>query len=617
LTKYWALAVLAVGIGVWMAAFGSLAVNRHLALGSHAEDLGFTDQVIWNMLRGRWFQMTVYQGATWNTEMPISEIRSPNSLNAFHIEPMLALLTPIYALGGGPRELLVLQAGAFALGAIPAYRLALRLTGARLAGLAVAATWLLSPLGQWAILSDFHTTALAAPLIVLAAERFAARRPVTAIIVALLAASAREDAAIAVTGLGLTVALAGRWRSGVVLAGLAFVWAAVCLLIMRHYSGEPSPFVVRYAALLGGPVTALQALLQLHVREYIQIVALSGGWLALLSPVSLAPALPLLAMNVFSSSPWMASGRAHYSVLVLPFVVIACAGGLQVAYRIMSIRHLGSPGLATSVIAAALIGSSMAAYFLEGAGPLAVNYAPAELTPHAALARGIAASIPREAAVSATSALYPQVSQRQAVYVFPAVEDAQYVLVDVTASPAPTSVGDVYGRIRSMLESSEWSVDSARDGVILLRNSPSNGCPELDCLPADFFSFVRPEGRFEVSSPAKAQVGGGLEIISDELLPSTSGAIEPDGPRGVMRTFWKAQSQPADWAWPMVQIQLKNGATQDIEDIAALWWYPPARWSPDEIVQIDLPDIPLRQFAGWAALVDPPESASSSGEFRP
>ena len=54
----------------WILLFGWLSVTRHLAFGSHAEDLGFTDQVIWNFLplRGQWFRMSLYQGAaTWNT----------------------------------------------------------------------------------------------------------------------------------------------------------------------------------------------------------------------------------------------------------------------------------------------------------------------------------------------------------------------------------------------------------------------------------------------------------------------------------------------------------------------------------------------------------------------
>jgi alpha-D-xyloside xylohydrolase len=654
-SQHWASALLAVGVGTWAVIFAAQAVTRHLALGTHAEDLGFTDQVIWNMLRGRWFEMTLYQGASWNTEIPIGDIRSPGSLNAFHVEPMLALLTPIYALGGGPRELLTLQAAAFALGAVPAYRLALRLTGLRLAGLAVAAVWLLSPLGQWAILSDFHTTALAAPLIVLAAERFAAGRPAIAILAGLLAASAREDAAIAVAGLGVAVALTGRWRSGSVLAGLAAFWAVASLTIMREHSGGvASPFALRYSSLLGGPPAALEALLQPHVRGYLGLTALSGGWLALLSPLSLAPAAPLLALNVFSSSPWMASGRAHYSVLVLPFLVIACASGLGLIQRLGMRGQLRWLRSVTPIAAATLIGTSMTAYASDGAGPLARGHAPAQVTQHAILAREIASSISPIAAVSASAALYPHVSQRARAYVFPALEDADHVLIDVNASPAPTSAGDVYLRVRSMLESGAWSVGVARDGILLLNRERAPGCPELehrsrttggtgvsacprgsseqartgtgrdacstgstpelwtqavDCLPEEFFSFTRPAGGNIDGPDRPGYVGGNLEVLSGELLPSPTATVEPDGPQGILRTLWRTGSPPADWARPSVQIALSDGATQHVDEIATLWWYPPSRWPPGEIVQVDIPRVPLRRFAGWTAQLSRPQPA--------
>src|SRR5215207_5481875 len=155
----------------WALLFGWLAVTRHLALGTHAEDLGFTDQVIANFLRGQWFRMSIYQGATWNTEVDLSRIARPDSLLAFHVEPMLLLFVPLHALGGGPGLLLALQAGAVALGALPAYRIARHATSSPGAGLAVAACYLLSPLGQWAVLADFHTSTIAAPLLVLSIER--------------------------------------------------------------------------------------------------------------------------------------------------------------------------------------------------------------------------------------------------------------------------------------------------------------------------------------------------------------------------------------------------------------------------------------------------------------
>ena len=55
----------------------------------------------------------------------------------------------------------------------------------------------------------------------------------------------------------------------------------------------------------------LESLGRPEVREYALTLLLSGGWLALLSPLSLLPARPSLALNAFSNSGWMASGKAH------------------------------------------------------------------------------------------------------------------------------------------------------------------------------------------------------------------------------------------------------------------------------------------------------------------
>jgi hypothetical protein len=85
--RYWTVLVLSAAIGLWTVIFTQLALTRHDALGSHAEDLGFTDQVIWNSLHGRWFEMSVYQGATWNTELDVARLAHPESLLALGSPP--------------------------------------------------------------------------------------------------------------------------------------------------------------------------------------------------------------------------------------------------------------------------------------------------------------------------------------------------------------------------------------------------------------------------------------------------------------------------------------------------------------------------------------------------
>src|SRR5207244_3055740 len=135
-------------------------------------------------------------------------------------------------------------------------------------------------------------------------------------------------------------------------------------LVIRAYSGDASPFQVRYGPTLADPPGALS---RPAVLGYVATLLLSGGWLGLFAPLALLPTLPGLALNVLSTSPWMATGKAHYSGLVLPFLAVGAGFGLS---------RLGAwPRLRTFVVGV-LVTGSLASYALAGAGPLAANYAP-------------------------------------------------------------------------------------------------------------------------------------------------------------------------------------------------------------------------------------------------
>jgi uncharacterized membrane protein len=585
-------AIAAVMASMWAALFAWLAVQRHLAGGSHAEDLGFTDQVMSNFLRGQWFRMSIYEGASWNTELDVGRILRPDSLLAFHFEPMLLLLVPPYALGGGMTVLLIVQALAVAAGAMPAYRLGHAATGSPGAGLAVAAAYLLSPLGQWAALADFHTATLAGPLLVLAVERLSvAKSPPQALLAAGLAALAREDVGIIVAALGVVVLMRGRSRpTGLALVGLGLSTTMVGVLVVRTYSGSLSPFEARYEAIVGGGLaTVVAALGRPSVLSYLETLALSGGWLGLLSPLALVPAVPSLALNVLSTSPWMMAGKAHYSSLVLPVVAIGAAAGLQ---------RLRNRKVALQVACAGLVLTSLAGYVRAGAGPLGGNYAEARPTAHAARAAVLAASIPAEAAISASSPLVPRVSQRPRVYLFPAVLDADYVFIDVHASPAPTSSGDVFLRLAALLSNGGWLVEAADDGLLLLRREP--GAPATDI--ASLSSALSGTAEADADASGVPDAGGAVSLLSATLEPSPDGASDVDGPRWILRTVWRANQSLPPRTRVEFWLNMSDGEQRHVWDVAPLWWNPPERWDPGRPVAVDIAAVPVKQFVSWRAV---------------
>jgi hypothetical protein len=283
-----------------------------------------------------------------------------------------------------------------------------------------------------------------------------------------------------------------------------------------------------------------------------------------------------MTLNALSTSPWMAAGKAHYSGLVLPFIVLGAAAGLKRLRHRPRLVHISS---------AALVLTGAFGYALEGSGPFGGNYAPAWVTPHAARAEGLAQSLPLEAAVSASSALVPRLSRRAHLYLFPAVLDADYVFVDLQASPAPTSAGDVFLRIQALVASGEWHVQNSDDGLLLLQRAPA--------APASAVA--------NFTEPPRSHDAGHVSLVSAVLVPSPDGTVDVDGPRWILRTTWRPEQPLADGTQLDFWLSLRDGQQVHVWDIASLWWNPPSQWIPGQPVTIDVPDVPIRQFVSWQA----------------
>jgi hypothetical protein len=227
--------------------------------------------------------------------------------------------------------------------------------------------------------------------------------------------------------------------------------------------------------------------------------------------------------------------------------------------------------------------TSLIGYVLAGAGPFAANYAPAQVTPNAQAAQRIAASLPPEAAVSASTSLVPHLTHRARAYVFPAIEDADYVFLDLQSSPAPTSAADVYLRVQSLLSSGEWQVDTQSDGLLLLERSSDSA-----------ITTPPPARSTETQAPAPM-------LISAALIPSPDGALDVDGPRWILRTTWQTDQPLPPGTHPDFWIHLNTGEQLHVWDLVSVWWNPPDQWPTGQPITVDVPNIPERDFAAWSA----------------
>lgn len=412
--------VMAATVG-YALAFSFITITRHWNLQTHALDLGYYVQVVWSMATGRGPRVSLPEMHAWGD----------------HLSPILWALVPAFWVAPGPVTLLVAQSIVLALGAPAVYLLARRrLEDERLAAL-FAVLYLVNPSLQGMNVRDFHAAALAVPLLLWVFVAADAGRPLLFVGALVLTLATREDAALAVIGVGLWLALGRRqWLAGAVTAvvALGVLWVDTRWIIPA-FRGEPYSHLGRWAAfgrslpeiLLGLGLHPLRVLAHVATPDrlvYVLAMLAPLGFLSLGGPAALAGAVPTLALNLLSHDPVLFHHRTPYQSFVLPFLVLAAIAGLA---RLRARRRpaAAKAALALAVVATLVLSSRMVNQFaLYRWFPDASDRAA-----HRVLAR-----VPAEAAVSAQDPYVPHLSLRPLVFVFPSGIDKCDHLVLNTAS---------------------------------------------------------------------------------------------------------------------------------------------------------------------------------------
>ncbi|MBC6435856.1 DUF2079 domain-containing protein [Nostoc sp. HG1] len=301
---------------------------RHALFQSTAFDLGIFDQAIY----------LISQNQT-----PFSSLMEMHILgdHAAVIYYPLALLYKIYP---DVHWLLLVQAVALSLGALPSWSLA------RFAGLnqaqsrAIAFIYLLYPVVFNINLFDFHPEVIALPALLAAILAARLNKIVWFCTAILLVLSCKAV-------LSLTIAAMGFWlffcekkqRFGAIALLLGVAWFLIASqTIIPYFSGSEVAGVGRYSYLgksvleiiinlILKPQLVLGKLLSFDTFKYLFILTLPVIWLLL--PFSrkiriryltaLIPAIPTLIVNILSDLPFQRSLAYQYSVPIIPFLLLA------------------------------------------------------------------------------------------------------------------------------------------------------------------------------------------------------------------------------------------------------------------------------------------------------
>lgn len=460
-------------------AWAGAASMRESLLLDQRYDLGNFVQAVWATAHGHFLQVTEVGGTQ------VSRL-------GIHVDPIIALFAPLWWLWPSPLLLLIVQAIALALGAVPLFWLGRKHLPRERDAALLGAAYLLCPTVSWNAVSDFHAVAFAVPLLLFAIWYLDENRLLPFAATAGAAMLCQEQIGLMVGCLGVWYA----WRQrrpgvglAVAVAGLA-VSAVDVFVVLRHFSGG-SPFAARF----GGSPTAIVRDLFTHPLTLAQqinshdlmglLVAVPVLGFCFCSTLMLV-ATPQIALLLLSRR-WGDWGWFGVNVLVLiPFIYAATAFAL--ARWAQTSKRRREPALVAGQVFAVSIGVAVML------GPFSIFGTNSLFPRHASVGaeRQALSLVPANARVSATNRLALPLAARRHLYVFPVVKDADWVLVDSRDDRLPdlayirrrvginVGVSDLYPQprlmrreLRLLTQSPRWRLVYQRGDIYVFRRSRS------------------------------------------------------------------------------------------------------------------------------------------------
>lgn len=636
----WALAALWVLILLFSAYFSAVAVRRHDAHLTHMADLGQIDQAIWNTSQGRFVQEIKGEQLSTRLSDHVEPVFAPISLIFLlwdDVRALLVLQAVLLALGAWPvfhiawLRLSLHWGKDSPFGPATQPRMLARTASYQAAAaLTFVLAYLLYPAMQAALVADFHALPLATPLILLAFLWSERRQWGRFLLAALLVGMVQEGAALLTASLGLYALLRALWLrrrlpaeqrgptrppvlagAAALLAGLAWFYIATFVIIPGHaaaaYGLSETPYAARFGALgdsfgdvvrtiLTRPGQVLRVVLEPLRLEYLLRLLAPVGFLALLGPEILLAGLPLLLANLLSGFPFQYSGQLHYSAPLAAFAVMGAIVGSQrlrrLARRIAVSLHnhtLWRAHRAFAPLTLWLLAWSIGCQIAWGYTPAGAQFQHIwpTVTGHHRLLSRFAAQIPPDAPLATVANLHPHFSHRQRIYEFPALADSEYVLLDQAAASGwamhPTAMRD---RVQELLASGQWTVQDAADGYLLLRRQAGSPPASVTDLPAEFYSFARPdaEPQHRLDLVFTGPDGSQIKLLGYDVLPDSQWRST------AFRLYWQALTPLPSGLNLRAFVVTPDGREVDSSDERPLiqpLWLPPEQWTPGETIVTD------------------------------
>lgn len=376
------------------------------------------------------------------------------SARGLHLVWILMPLGVLGAIFGQAPTLLVAQAFAVALAALPLARIGARHVGDR-GALAIALAWLLHPNISHVATGEFHPGTVAALPLAWAADALDRRSGPGLVLGVLGVLACREDLGLVTTLMGMAAPflvfmdrrsakgaraseLTRFSKAGIGVAVGSLAYVLFFMLVLHPLYAPPNGSLELHFGRFGRSTTEVIFYVLSHPRElldhlsanhrllYIPMICAPFALLPLLRPGFLLLGAPVIAINLLSEFPGTTDLDSHYLTPALPLIAAASVQGAA------SLR-LGSLHIGDALRLSPLVCSAVLAHALFGGTPLSLSFSWDDFTPDENTngARIVLSHIPEGASVQAPDALLPHLAERRTLRRAPPPEsNSAYVVFD-------------------------------------------------------------------------------------------------------------------------------------------------------------------------------------------
>ncbi len=512
-------------------------------------DLAFYVQALWLALRGQW---------------TVSLLNVP--LMGNHAEPIVFLITPLFAIFPHPMTFVAVQTLAFATMPFTAWRIARRLDLERPAAICLALATVLTPATMSIGIYEFHPEALAAPLLLLLIEARLAETRGRFWLWFVAVLSVKENMAL------LLVAFCAVWavldgkrgrawvlRWDLLPLGVAAAWLLICgKVISPALNAGNVDYLQLYGHLgkSGGDIVLKFFTEPARLFKALHVALTHGNMLpALLVPLLLLPLLrprwlliagPLLAQHLLSwrYSEW--SLGAHYPAPFIPLFWIAAA---ETVGRMR----------AQKAVAAVLLAACVLAHFRWGAARELAGEVPrlAAILEEREWKAEMLRAVPDSASVTAAVPYLSHLAKREQLVSLHHILKGLKTLSTAAYTPPPAS--DIV-----IIDYADTLTFSTAAGYYHPRMH-TNAETEVASSDRLLHEYLRPHAwhahnRNQLSvltrgEPAPAPPAGSAPIVFDETTKLTSMQLVRDLPGAMQfRLGWQFTGERTRFPWMMLVL---------------------------------------------------------------